>query len=283
MRCEVASLLPRFFLFFAFALAAIPDQAQACTCRSPGTPQEELSQPYTGSVFLGRVLQISPAGAPHGRTVIFARSKVWKGPLDPLLATTTPDYSAACGIDFVPGREYLVYEHTGGSVILCSRTQPAAMAADDLAALGPGLTPQAASVADLTRHAQLAGSWYNPSRSGEGFVVETLDSERGAVYWFGYDQENPERQAWMSGIGAFEGSSLNVELLRPVGGGFGDFYRADQVSRPVWGSLRLVLRPDGTGEATFLRHPSTSGVVHPPVSFPIQRLTRPPATPAGAP
>jgi hypothetical protein len=168
-------------------------------------------------------------------------------------------------------------------VLLCSRTRSATAASADIAALGPGLPPQAAPIEQLTRHAQLAGSWYNPARSGEGFLVETLADGRGAVYWFGYDAVQPERQAWMAGIGSFDGVDLSVVLVRPLGGGFGADYRAERVTRPVWGTLRLQLLPDGTGQAKFTPGPASDGAAPAPVEFPIQRLTRPPAPPAGVP
>ena len=106
-------------------------------------------------------------------------------------------------------------------------------------------------------------------------MIETLDDDRGVVYWFGYDGDDPQRQAWMNGVGRFDGDELHVaELLRPVGGGFGDAYRADRVQRPVWGSLTLTLAPDGDGEASFVPRGT---LIPTTVSFPIQRLTRPPA------
>lgn len=262
----------------AFAALAA-DPVQACSCRPPGSPQQELAEADTAAVFRGRVLEIEERDGMRD-LVTFAASAVWKGPRDPLHAVLTPRDQAGCGIDFEPGREYVVYEQVGGSVTQCTRTAEVDAAAADLAELGAGYPLRVSPLRELVRHAQLAGSWYNPQHPGEGFVVEFHEGDRASVYWFGYDGAAPDRQAWMTGIGSFDGEVLEVEeLVRPTGGGFGDTYRPDLVQYPVWGSLRLTLYPDGSGDAEFT---STALAPMESVSFPITRLTRPPAPPLPA-
>lgn len=261
-------------------IALIPSSSvDACSCVQLGAPQEELAKPLVVAVFQGRALQSEPRDAVAGIVhTSFAVSRVWKGRRDPLHWVGSAAQGAACGRTFVTGEEYVVYEYEGGNVSLCSRTNRLQEAGADLAALGPGFAPEGASPHLLGRHSHLAGSWYNPARSGEGFVVEVLDDTRGAVYWFGFDPADPQRQAWMSGVGTFVGDVLRVDdLLRPVGGGFGAGFRADFVQRPRWGSLTLRLSPDGTGLAEFRQAGTDSNF-----STPIQRLTRPPAPPAPA-
>ena len=269
------AVVPTRLALFASAALAFAGEALACSCLPPGTPQEEMAKPWSASVFRGRVLQVEPRGGLIERHhVSFAVSTVWQGPRDPLRLVSTATDSAACGYSFRVGEEYLVYEHEGG-VMLCSRTRPASDAASDLALLGPGQPATPAPLSQVGRHAHLSGSWYNPARSGEGFVIETLGNDQGVVYWFGYDGDDPQRQAWMNGVGRFDGDQLHVaELQRPVGGGFGEAYRADQVQRPVWGSLTLTLPPDGDGEARFVPRNTPIPAA---VTFPIRRLTRPPA------
>lgn len=262
-------------LRFVLVVAILtPAAARACSCAPTGTPQQELAQ--STEVFRGRVLQIEERETFD--LAIFAATTVWKGSPDPLRVAETGSSSTLCGFPFVVGQEYVVY---GAPVASCGRTKLVSAAAADLAALGPGRPANAATLATLARHSHLAGTWYNPQRSGEGFVVEIHANDRGSVIWFGYDQAEPDRQAWMFGTGAFQGNTLVIEtLIRPVGGGFGYFYQADQVRYPVWGSLRLSLLPSGSGIAYFF--PAAVPPLAPVVSFGIERLTRPPALPVPA-
>lgn len=123
---------------------APPRVVYACSCIMPGTPQEELSR--ADAVFGGTVTSIERVDQMTLR-VTFDVGRIWKGPSAPTLSVTTAGDSAACGYQFQPGAEYIVYA-TGqdGSLVtsLCSRTQPAASASDDLAILGEGAAPDAA-------------------------------------------------------------------------------------------------------------------------------------------
>ena len=40
---------------------------------------------------------------------------------------------------------------------------------------------------------RLSGSWYDPSHSGEGYVLEVLTDGRALVYWFSFDGEGKRR------------------------------------------------------------------------------------------
>jgi hypothetical protein len=269
------------FLFAALLCAGAT--AHACSCIPLGGPQLELERSYTQAVFRGRVLQVADnPGSFAALAVTFAPSRVWKGERDPLRTVVTAGNSAACGVEFSVGREYLVYVHAPATVSLCSRTRPVEAAAGDFAALGAGEPPRGAGLTALTRHAQLAGSWYHPQRSGEGFLVEVLEDGRGVVYWFGYRADDAQRQSWLVGTGTFSGTQLHVaQMQQPVGGGFGHGFDAAGVQRVPWGSLTLELDYDGSGTVRWssLLPGYGSG------SFDIQRLTRPPAppVPAGVP
>jgi hypothetical protein len=255
-----------------FALLALSGAGavHACTCAPPRTPLADLAAHPV--VFRGRVIHAETR--PQGQDVYFAVTRIWKGLPDPLQVAST---LFNCARQLEPGAEYLVY----GPLVACNRTRLLSEAAEDLAALGPGEAPRAAAAPELVRHRNLSGYWYHPARSGEGLIVEVLEDRHVAVTWFGFDPDDPQRQMWLSGVGEIQDTgAIHVPALtRPSGGGFGQHFDPDQVARPVWGALWLDLGVD-TGSVRYepLVHP---GPIIPPqaLSFPLVRLTRPPAPP----
>jgi hypothetical protein len=95
----------------------------------------------------------------------------------------------------------------------------------------------------------LSGSWYDPSHSGEGYVLEVLDDERVLVYWFSFDGAGNPR--WFFGVGAIENDVLQFgEMYSTTGARFGPAFDPEQVEVFDWGSLRLELDCAG-GTASF--------------------------------
>jgi hypothetical protein len=88
--------------------------------------------------------------------------------------------------------------------------------------------------------AGLSGSWYDTTRSGEGYVLEMLDTGGAIVYWFSYDAQGHRR--WFFGTGDMvNGSVVFSNLLSTRGPRFGAAYNpADLVVSP-WGTLSLTL------------------------------------------
>ena len=106
----------------------------------------------------------------------------------------------------------------------------------------------------------LTGSWYDPDRAGEGFVVQALNDSRALVYWFTYDANG--RQAWFFGDGRIASDlSVEIDALRPVGGEFGDDFDPQSVVLDPWGSMRFQFAcetgsvdyagPDGFGSGSI--------------------------------
>lgn len=95
-----------------------------------------------------------------------------------------------------------------------------------------------------------SGSWYNPSRSGEGFFLQVLSSTQVVVYWFTYDTEG--NQLWMTGVGKIEGEKITFpELVSPTGGKFGPDFDPADVSHPVWGSLKFKFSDCNSAEVEY--------------------------------
>jgi hypothetical protein len=98
-------------------------------------------------------------------------------------------------------------------------------------------------VEPVVKH-KYSGSWFNPDRDGEGFIVEVLDRPGPygegyeiVVFWFTYTQDG--KQAWMVGTGAVVGRVAEVEFEITRGASFGAGFHAEDVVRERWGDLRL--------------------------------------------
>ena len=87
-----------------------------------------------------------------------------------------------------------------------------------------------------------SGSWFDPDRNGEGFVVQVLRDRQAIVTWFTYPPAGEEAgQAWMIGTGTADGDRIEIgEMLRPAGAVFGPGFDPSDVVREPWGSLEIV-------------------------------------------
>jgi hypothetical protein len=96
---------------------------------------------------------------------------------------------------------------------------------------------------------RLSGSWYDPSHSGEGYVLEVLADQRALVYWFSFDGAGARR--WFFGTGAIDGGRLVFDdLYTTAGARFGAGFDPDDVALQDWGALVLDLDCAG-GAARF--------------------------------
>ena len=96
----------------------------------------------------------------------------------------------------------------------------------------------------------LSGSWYDPTHSGEGYILEVLVDQRVLVFWFSYDQQGNRR--WFNGIGEIQGDTLVFnEMFTAHGGIFGDDFDPATVVRTPWGTLELDLQCN-SGTASFI-------------------------------
>jgi hypothetical protein len=96
---------------------------------------------------------------------------------------------------------------------------------------------------------QLSGSWYDPTHSGEGYVLEVLIDRQVLVYWFSFDPQGNRR--WFFGTGEIQGDTMVFsEMFTTLGGIFGDDFDPESVEVNPWGSLELELLCD-TGVARF--------------------------------
>ncbi|NBB93504.1 MAG: hypothetical protein GVY32_10095 [Gammaproteobacteria bacterium] len=117
----------------------------------------------------------------------------------------------------------------------------------------------------------LSGAWFDSERSGEGFVVEVLEDGRGLVYWFTYRPDESMHQAWMIGTGDFDGQTLSIdEMIRPIGGAWGEDFNPDAVVDQPWGSLTLDFTDGESGHAYW----DSIDPAYGSGDHPIERLSR---------
>lgn len=84
-----------------------------------------------------------------------------------------------------------------------------------------------------------ASAWFDPARTGEGFVLEVLPGQRAVMYWFTYDEQGA--QDWYLAVGGIRGNRiLFPELLRVSGGVFGPGFDPEQVSEEAVGSADFI-------------------------------------------
>ncbi len=108
--------------------------------------------------------------------------------------------------------------------------------------------PETADTA-FTISPAISGSWYDPTQSGHGFVLEVQDGNRLNAYWFTYDGVG--NQAWMVGSGDIEGNTATVPVDITRGGVFSPDFDPNAVVRQGWGSLLFTFDSCHSGSVTY--------------------------------
>lgn len=110
----------------------------ACECTRPGSMEQEFM--HSNAVFVGEVVSISRSKVEQ--KIRLRVDRYWKGKEQPYIEVASPLNERPCGIDFVQGRQYLVYafENDAGNYVTnsCKRTQKRSDATADLQYLGEG-------------------------------------------------------------------------------------------------------------------------------------------------
>lgn len=96
----------------------------------------------------------------------------------------------------------------------------------------------------------LSGTWYNPERSGEGFMLDVGNAGKIAVSFYTYD--NDGNQMWMVGPGNVDGSVAVVDFYVTEGGFYGSAFDKDLVNEYHWGSAVFTFTECATGSVDIL-------------------------------
>ncbi len=97
-------------------------------------------------------------------------------------------------------------------------------------------------------------AWYDPSRSGEGWVLEVLNDDRAVVYFYTYNEEGGQR--WLTGAGEVksddDGRFIEIPTLYVTRGGkFGPDFDPDDVIREPAGNAIFRFFDCRNGTATY--------------------------------
>jgi hypothetical protein len=117
----------------------------------------------------------------------------------------------------------------------------------------------------------ISGNWYDPDRSGEGYVIEVLDDGRVALVWFTFppDATETDQQAWMIGVGYLEGDHIVVDRMQTQKGTvFGSGFNMDDIETTDWGRVEMVFDDCDVGGTDYSGPPAFGQGF-----LPMQRLT----------
>lgn len=107
-----------------------------------------------------------------------------------------------------------------------------------------------------------SGAWYDPARSGEGFLINIFDAvaPKLSLTWFTYTSDGSGRQKWLFGSGPIDSLSAEVELFETEGGIMGSTENPQRVRSTRWGTATVgfsycdaggvLLRPDDSTQGS---------------------------------
>ncbi|GAB4188958.1 MAG: hypothetical protein Tsb002_15610 [Wenzhouxiangellaceae bacterium] len=93
------------------------------------------------------------------------------------------------------------------------------------------------------------GWWFGPQRNGQGLGIEVLPNNRMQIVWVSHD--NQGRQLWLHGAGNIDVDRVTVDLIRPLGGQFGNEFDPATVQRLPFGAAELWFNSCDTGELRY--------------------------------
>lgn len=80
----------------------------------------------------------------------------------------------------------------------------------------------------------ISGTWYDPARSGEGFMVDVARDGLVAVSYYTYDKQG--RQIWVIGAGQVDGNGFDIDFEITNGGAYGVDFDPLAVNHHPWGT-----------------------------------------------
>ncbi|MEJ8569706.1 CRTAC1 family protein [Elongatibacter sediminis] len=186
---------------------------------NPGWLQVNLTGEADNPDAIGAVIRVTTGDLTQMREVTVGSNYESQNPL-----TQHFGLGGAASVDEVR----VTWPH-GGETVLTGITANQRLTVDAASAQPPPFALQPG----------MSAAWYDPSRSGEGFMLELLAGGRAVVYWFTYDDAG--EQDWYIAIGSVTGRRiLFPELLRVSGGEFGPGFDPDRIDTTVVGSAAFT-------------------------------------------
>jgi hypothetical protein len=153
--------------------------------------------------------------------------------------------SGAATILIYAARDTSVAFRNGFSVKLRGSSQ--ALAIPAVTGVAPG----------VTLSGRLNGAYYDPNRSGEGFMVDFFDvsptRQHVFVSWYTYD-DNGNQVFVVGNTDVTPGAtSVSIPLISTRGGRFGNAFRSADIVRTPWGSMTIRFPNCSTAVVDFTR------------------------------
>ena len=118
----------------------------------------------------------------------------------------------------------------------------------------------------------IAGSWWNPDRSGEGFQVDIGADGIVVVAFYTYDTQG--NQIWLWGSGTYLEDRIIVDAYLTDGALYGESFDPLAVNRYLWGTITLSFETCYTAWAELLPKPEFATEFE-AMTIPITRLIDP--------
>lgn len=96
----------------------------------------------------------------------------------------------------------------------------------------------------------LSGTWYNPDRDGEGFMIDVANAGHIVISFYTYD--NAGQQMWLIGTGDVDGSVAVIEFHVTEGGIYGSGFDPALVDTIPWGTGIFTFSECATGVADIM-------------------------------
>lgn len=141
-----------------------------------------------------------------------------------------------------------------------------------LQAIGPDGSTRTPGQVDNPRDWQYSGTWFDPNRSGEGWLIQQSGApfqRLTSVAWFTYDLDG--RALWLTGAAFETDGRVRIELYRTAGTRFGEHFDATAVTRVRFGTAEFAFSDCATATMSFVADDPAYGQF----SRELARLTRP--------
>jgi hypothetical protein len=118
----------------------------------------------------------------------------------------------------------------------------------------------------------IAGTWYDPGRDGEGFVIDVGFGGGFLASFYTYDTDG--RQMWLIGAGTIGGDSVTIPLETTTGGLWGAAFEPLWVERFDFGSATFTFESCSSGRVEIVPGAGFAAQFE-PLTVNIERLTVP--------
>jgi hypothetical protein len=145
---------------------------------------------------------------------------------------------------------------------------------DELALYAKGFHDDDKGLADIGLDPGLSGTWWNPAKDGEGFLLEVgfaPDSGAKFLYASFYTYGPDGEQTWLvAALTSEDGTTGNVTVYQPAGGTWGNPSTAD--TGIEWGTGTFTFPTCTAGSFTFTPNATMMGKGYTAISYNLERI-----------